>query len=450
MQKKTDNLNAGTLSRRDFMQTTAAASLAFIGAGALNARVAGSDRMKVGVIGCGGRGTEAAKDCVTGSEGVEIYSIGDLFRDPLEDSYNRLSEGYTNSWNNEKVPGLGAKFNVTKERCFVGFDAYQKVIDSGVDMVILAASPHFRPLHLRAAVEAGRHVFMEKPVAVDPAGVRSVIETSDQAAKKGLGVVAGTQRRHQNSYLEIMKRIQGGDIGEIVSAEGYWIGGCPWWDLGPELSRKKWELGWSEAEYQYRNWFHFAWLSGDIIVEQHVHNLDVINWALGGPPAKALGMGGRAVRFGEGRGDIWDHFSVMFEYPNGVRAASLCRQADKCTDRVSERIVGKKGVASFDGPNSRIEGAKPYQFDGKSPNPYVQEHTDLVASIRAGKPLNEGRRIAESTCTAIMGRMSAYTGRAVNFDWIMKSSKLDYTPARYEFGDLPVPKAAVPGVTELV
>jgi predicted dehydrogenase len=247
-----------------------------------------------------------------------------------------------------------------------------------------------------------------------------------------------------------MKRIQDGDIGEIVSAEGYWLGGCPFWELGPELARKKWELGWTETEYQNRNWFHFTWLSGDIIVEQHVHNLDVMNWALGGPPAKALGMGGRAVRFGEGRGDIWDHFSVVFEYPNGVRAASLCRQHEKCTDRVSERIVGKKGVASFDGPNGWIEGEKPYRFEGKSPNPYVQEHADLVASIRAGKPLNEGRRIAESTCTAIMGRMSAYSGRAVNFDWVMKKSKLDLTPAKYEFGDLPEPKAAVPGVTELI
>ena len=450
MPRTSKNEKSGALSRRDFMQTTAAASLAFLGAGALNVRAAGSDLLKVGLIGCGGRGTEAAKDCVKGSEGVEIYAMGDLFRDHLEDSFKNLSEGYTNSWNNQKVDGLGAKFNVTKDRCFTGFDAYQKVIDSGVDMVILAASPHFRPLHLKAAVEAGKHIFMEKPVAVDPAGVRSVIESSDLAAKKGLGVVAGTQRRHQNSYLEVMKRIQNGDIGEIVSAEGYWLGGCPWWDQGPELARKQWELGWTEAEYQYRNWFHFTWLSGDIIVEQHVHNLDVINWALGGPPAKALGMGGRAVRFGEGRGDIWDHFSVIFEYPNGVRAASLCRQHDKVTDRVSERIVGKKGVASFDGPNAWIEGAKSYKFSGKSPNPYVQEHTDLVASIRSGKPLNEGRRIAESTATAVMGRMSAYTGRAVNFDWIMKSSKLDLTPAKYEFGDLPVPKVAVPGVTELI
>jgi predicted dehydrogenase len=438
------------MSRRDFMQTTVAASIAFLGTARLNVHAAGSDKIRVGLIGCGGRGTVAARDCTSAADGIELYAMGDLFQDALDESYKNLSGNAPDPSNNESPDGLKGRFNVTSDRCFAGFDAYRKVIASGVDMVILAASPHFRPLHYKAAVEAGKHVFMEKPAAVDPAGVRSVIETSELAAKKGLGVVAGTQRRHQNAYLEVMKRVQDGWIGRIVSAEAYWLAGCPWWDKGPELWRKKAEKGWTEAEYQYRNWFHFAWLSGDIIVEQHVHNLDVVNWAVGGPPVKAIGSGGRAARLGEGRGDIYDHFSVMYEYAGGVHAAGMCRQFEKCTDQVSERIVGTKGVAAFWGSDSRIEGERPYTFDGKSPNPYVQEHADLIASIRTGAPLNEGRRIAESTLTAILGRMSSYTGRAINYDWALKASKLDFTPRKYEFGDLPVPEVAVPGKTELV
>jgi len=444
-ENRTDSLN-----RRDFMQTTAAASLAFLGTGAFHVRAAGSDRIRVGLIGCGGRGTDAAKDCAAASEAVEIYAMGDLFPDKLQESYENLKGGNTNTLGGESARPMKKHFNVSKDRCFTGFDAYQKVLDSGVDMVILAASPQFRPLHIKAAVEAGKNIFTEKPVAVDPAGVRSVIASSEVAAQKGLAIVAGTQRRHQNAYLEIMKRVHDGQIGKIVSAEAYWIGGCPWWDAGPDLWKKKQEKGWTEAEYQYRNWFHFTWLSGDIIVEQHVHNLDVVNWAVGGTPVKALGMGGRAVRFGEGRGDIWDHFSIMYEYPDGVHATGMCRQHDECTDQVSERIVGTKGVANFWGSDSRIEGENPYQFDGEAKNPYVQEHIDLIASIRSGKPLNEGRQVAESTLTAILGRMSAYTGRAINYDWALKASKLDLTPEKYEFGDLPVPQVAVPGVTELI
>jgi predicted dehydrogenase len=247
-----------------------------------------------------------------------------------------------------------------------------------------------------------------------------------------------------------MKRIQDGQIGRIVSAEAYWLGGCPWWETGPELWKAKREKGWTEAEYQYRNWFHFTWLSGDIIVEQHIHNLDVVNWAVNALPVKAIGSGGRAVRFGEGHGDIWDHFSVVYEYPDGVHVTSMCRQHEKCTDQVSERIVGTKGSAYFWGANSRIEGENPYKFDGQANNPMVQEHKDLIESFRSGKPINDGRRIAESTLTAILGRMSAYTGRALNYDWALKASKLDYAPKKYEFGDLPVPQVAVPGVTELV
>jgi len=332
---------------------------------------------------------------------------------------------------------------VSRDRCFVGFDAYEKVIACDVDLVILAAPPHFRPAHLKAAIKAGKHVFMEKPVGVDPVGIRSVIASSELAKDKGLAIVAGTQRRHQAHYLEIMKRIHNGDIGEIVSGQCYWNGGkmegyWKFWKQTKRLRGMKW---------QCRSWPWFTWLSGDHIVEQHVHNIDVINWAIGAHPVQCMGMGGREVRE---LGNIFDHFAVEFEYPNGVRIESMCRQIEGCTENRSERVVGTKGQTYTDSSIGFIEGPNAYKYDGPNPNPYVVEHADLIASIRRGKPLNEGRRVAESTMAAIMGRMSAYTGRALKWDWAMKASKLDLTPPSYKFGDLPVRPVAVPGKTKLV
>jgi predicted dehydrogenase len=262
------------------------------------------------------------------------------------------------------------------------------------------------------------------------------------ARQKGLAIVAGTQRRHQNQYREILKRIHDGAIGEIVGGQCYWNMGGLW--------VKKKQPDWSEMEWQCRNWLYFTWLSGDHIVEQHVHNLDVINWAIGSHPVQCMGMGGREVRTGAEYGNIFDHFAIEFEYENGARVLSMCRQTPGCSDRVSENIVGTKGTAYTDGGNGNIEGPNAYKFEGDSPNPYVQEHTDLIESIRAGEPLNEGRQVAESTLTAIMGRMSAYTGRAIKWDWVMNASKLDLSPEKYEMGDLPVRPIAVPGQTELV
>jgi predicted dehydrogenase len=332
--------------------------------------------------------------------------------------------------------------SVTKDTSFTGFDAYKKVLACDIDMVILATPPHFRPEHLAAAVEAGKHVFMEKPVAVDPVGVRWVIESSEAAAKKGLAVVAGTQRRHQEHYLEVMKRIHNGDMGELVSGQCYWNQDGLW------VKKKRPE--WSDMEWQCRNWLYFTWLSGDHIVEQHVHNIDVINWAMGSHPVECLGMGGREVRTGSEYGNIFDHFAVEFKYPNGARVLSMCRQIDGCAGQVSERVAGTNGTCYTDGSNGYIEGPNAYKYEGKSPSPYVQEHADLIAGIRQGRPLNEGRRVAESVMTAIMGRMSAYTGRALQWDWVMNASKLDLRPPKYEFGDLPVRPVAIPGKTELV
>jgi len=429
--KKKENKRTSGFSRRNFIKASAAVGMAAILPGKERLFAAGSDKMRVGVIGCGGRGTGAAIDCLNSADGIEIVAIGDLFKDRIDSSLEKLGEKHSD------------KVKVTKDTCFVGFSAYKKVIACDVNLIIMAPPPHFRPMHLKAAIKAGKHVFMEKPVGVDPAGIRSVIEASELAQEKGLAIVAGTQRRHQAHYLEIMKRIHNGDIGRILAGQCYWN--------MEELWVKERQEDWSDMEWQCRNWLYFTWLSGDHIVEQHVHNLDVINWAIGSHPVKAMGMGGRQVRTGAEYGNIFDHFAVEYEYPNDVRVLSMCRQTDGCSINVSERVVGTKGQTYTDHSTGFIKGAKPYQLpEGEPPNPYVQEHTDLIAGIRNGKPLNEGRRVAESTLTAIMGRMSAYTGRALKWDWAMNASKLDLTPPRYEMCDLPIRPVAVPGETPLV
>jgi predicted dehydrogenase len=416
------------VTRRDFIRTTAAAGLAAAIPGNLGLFAQGSDAIRIGVIGCGGRGTGAAIDCLTSSPGVEVLALFDPFQDRIERSLKKLKEEFP-----EKV-------KVRPETCFTGLDGYKQLLAvPGLNLIVTAAPPGFRPLHLKAAVEAGKHVFMEKPVAVDPVGVRTIIAASELAKQKGLAVVAGTQRRHQKRYLELMKRIRDGQIGEVVAAQCYWNQGDLW-----VIKR---EPRMTEMEWQCRNWLYFSWTSGDHIVEQHVHNIDVVNWAIGAMPKNIVGMGGRQVRVAPEYGNIFDHFAVEFEYPDGVRVSSYCRQTAGCADRVEERIVGTKGVAFGYG---EIKGANPWKFEGEEPNPYVQEHTDLVASIRAGKPLNEGRQIAESTMCAIAGRMSAYTGRAISWDWAMNASKLDLFPAKYEFGPNPVDPVAVPGTTPLV
>jgi len=428
--KPNTSLKTNDISRRTFIKTSAAASLAALTAGKSRLFAAGSDKIRVGVIGCGGRGTGAAINCVQSSEGVEIVAMGDLFKDHLDKSLAKLSRK------------VDEKVTVTDDTYFVGFDAYKKVLACDIDMVILATPPHFRPLQLRAAIEAGKHVFMEKPVAVDPVGIRSVIASSEMAKNSDLAIVAGTQRRHQAHYIEIMKRIADGEIGRVRAAQCYWNQGGLW--VKPRQSN------WSDMEWQCRNWLYFTWLSGDHITEQHVHNLDVVNWEMGSHPVQCLGMGGRQVRTDPEYGNIFDHFTVEYEYPNGARALSMCRQIDGCTEQVSERIVGTNGSTYTDSSNGFIEGPNKYKYQGKARNPYVQEHADLIASIRSGKVLNEGKRVAESTLTAIMGRMSAYTGRALKWDWVMNVSKLDLTPPAYEMGDLPVKPVAVPGKTKLL
>ncbi len=420
--------NENSVTRRDFIKTTAAAGLAAAIPGNLGLFAQGSDAMKVGIIGCGGRGTGAAIDAMNADPGVEIVALYDPFLDRIDSSLKRLRQDFS------------ARVKVKPETCFTGLQGYKNLLAiPEINYIVMAAPPGFRPLHFKASIEAGKNVFMEKPVAVDPTGIRTIISAAELAAQKGLGVVAGTQRRHQKRYLELMQRIRDGQIGEIVGAQCYWNQGDLWVKLR--------EPNMTDMEWQCRNWLYFSWTSGDHIVEQHVHNIDVVNWAFGSLPRAIAAMGGRQVRVKPEYGNIFDHFAVEFEYAGGVRVASYCRQTDGCAERVEEKIIGSKGVAFGYG---EIKGAKPWKFEGEEANPYVQEHADLIASIRKGKPLNEGRQVAESTLCAIAGRMSAYTGRAVSWDWVMNASKLDLFPANLEFGPHPVDPPAVPGVTPLI
>ncbi|MEE9394857.1 MAG: Gfo/Idh/MocA family oxidoreductase [Planctomycetota bacterium] len=415
-------------SRRGFLKTGALLSGAALSLplGISGAFARGSDTLRIGLVGCGGRGTGAANDCMTADPGIKLVAMGDVFRDRLDASRKHLS-----SINASQV-------DVADDKCFVGFDAYQKVIACDVDLVLFATPPAFRSLHLEAAIEAGKHVFAEKPVAVDPVTARRVMKAAIRAKEQNLSIVSGTQRRHESSYLETMKRIEDGAIGDVVSAQCYWNQGGLWCH-----ERKS---HYSDVEWQIRNWLYFAWLSGDHIVEQHIHNIDVVNWAMGGPPEKAIGLGGRQVRTDPKYGHIFDHFAIEYQYESGARAHSYCRQQDGAKGEVSERLVGTKGTSN---PNGAIYGAQAWKFSRKKRNnPYVQEHIDLIAGIREGNPLNEGQRVAESTLTAIMGRIAAYTGKQVTWEH-MTQSKLSLVPDLTQFGDLPVPAIPMPGKTPL-
>src|SRR5687768_2489579 len=326
--------------------------------------------IRVGVIGCGGRGSGAARDIMrAGGEGVRIVAMGDLFPDRLQRARDNLAKLASED------AMVGTQFKVTPETAFSGFDAYEKVLASDIDLVILATPPGFRPMHLAAAVAAGKHIFMEKPVAVDPAGVRSVIASAAAAKAKNLAIVAGTQRRHDPAYVEIMKRLHDGAIGHLTSGRVYWNQGGLW-----NAAR---QAEWSDSEWQIRNWLYFTWLSGDHIVEQHMHNIDVANWVLGAHPIRASGVGGRQSRTDPAYGHIFDHFAIDFECPNGARIHSVCRQVDGAQNFVGERFAGTKGSSDV---RNWIRGENPWERDRsvRVPNAYVQEHIDFIASIRDG------------------------------------------------------------------
>jgi predicted dehydrogenase len=435
------------VSRRSFIQSSAAAvgAVSALRAPFVHASSESPFSVKIGVIGCGGRGTGALLDAIGAATNViypqdgfhtedvaegatvekkdiQVVALADLFEDRLERCNRNLGRL------NRTVP---------KENCFVGFDAYEKLLaHPDVNYVILATPPHFRPQHLMAAIEAGKHVFMEKPAAVDVPGVKTVIEAGELAKKKGLGIAAGTQRRHSPNYRETIKRLHDGAIGEIVYAKCYWNGGQIW-----VIDR---EPGWSDLQWQLKNWNYFTWLGGDHIVEQHVHNLDVMNWVLGAHPVKAVsGLGGRQSRRGTRHGHIFDHFAVEYEYPNGVTMFSQCRQINGCKNIVGEFVAGSLGTSNC-ADSIQPKDGESWRFRGPAISPYRQEHENLIASIRAGEPINEAQSIAESTMTAIIGREAVYSGQEVQWDKAMKSTKR-LGPERYDLESYPIPPIARPG-----
>ena len=422
--------NALTASRRGFLMTSTAATF---GLGMMgNAHAAGSDTIKVGLVGCGGRGSGAAEDVCKAAGttyNIKLHALADAFPDRIRNCRDRLREhGATKD-----------KLDVADERCFVGLDGYQKVIDC-CDLVMLATPPGFRPQHIEATIKAGKHLFAEKPVAVDGTGIRKVLAAHDEATKKGLSVITGTQRRHQPGYIECLKRIHDGAIGEIV-------GGQVYWNQGPIWAHKR-QAGWSDTEYQIRNWYHFLWLCGDHIVEQHVHNLDVACWAIGAHPVRAVGMGGRQVISEPEYGQSYDHFAIDYEFPKGVHVMSMARQIEGCEGNVSETMVGTKG--QWHSHEYTFTGANEGRVRSRREEPYVLEHVALLESIVSHKPVCELKQVAESTLTAIMGRMSAYTGKAVPWE-VALNSKLDTFPQNLAMGNpMPEPPVPKPGVTDLV
>jgi predicted dehydrogenase len=431
MSKKQSDKSAG--NRRDFLKAGAASAAAAATLSSFaNVHAGGQENViRIGLIGCGGRGSGAVEQCLRASNNVRLVALGDAFRDRLDGCLNRLARNAQ----------LSQRVDVPAERCFVGLNAYRDVINH-CDLVLLATPPGFRPKHIEAAVAAGKHIFTEKPVAVDGPGIRRVLAAYEQANRRRLAIVAGTQRRYQTSYLESMRRLHGGDIGAITSARCYWNQGGLW-----HTNRAP---GMTDLQWQIRNWLYFTWLSGDHIVEQHVHNLDVVNWALSGDrnepahPTRAVGMGGRQVRTGAEFGHIFDHFAIDYEYPNNVHVLSMCRQIDGCEGNVSEAIIGTRGKWTSQG--HVITGERPWRFGrGQDNEPYQQEHVALIESIRNGRPINDLQKVAYSTLTAIMGRMSAYTGRAVTWEQALNSNE-NLFPSHMAWDmTLAVAPVAVPG-----
>jgi myo-inositol 2-dehydrogenase/D-chiro-inositol 1-dehydrogenase len=360
--------------------------------------------IRAGVVGCGGRGSGAAINFLDAGPNLSIVAVADVFQDRVDGIRTKLME--------EKGVTLD------DSNCFVGFDAYKKLLESDVDLVILATPPYFRPEHFQACVEARKHVFMEKPVAVDPVGARSVMATSKQAEAAGLCVVTGTQRRHSWNYNNVLARVRAGMIGDIVASNVYWNQSKLWY--------RENQPGWTEMEFMLRDWVNWTWLSGDHIVEQHIHNIDVSNWFTGKVPVSAVGVGSRQRRV---TGDCYDNFSVDFVYEENVHMHSMCRQIDDCANNVSELLRGTKGYTDCGRIIMNHSGETLYEFiapmdeqgETTQVNDYVQEHIDLVTAIRTGKQIVEAEETARTCLTAIMGRESAYTGREITWDEMMGS-----------------------------
>ena len=408
--------------------TKTAATAGVLAAAAAAGRMAhaqGSETLKVALLGCGGRGTGAVRQCLDADPGVVVVAVADLFESQATGARRRL----------EREDKYRDRVKITDDNVFWGYDCHEKIAQVDCDIILMATAPAFRGPQLMAAIKAGKHVFTEKPIATDVAGCRMVIEAADLATEKGLSIVAGTQRRHELSRIELMNRIHDGQIGELLGGQCYWYGGGIWYRGHRE--------GMTEMDWQCWNWYHFTWLSGDQICEQHIHNIDVINWCFGGPPKQILAVGGRGVRdysndakqvaqalngstegWEKYNGDIWDHIYAEFEYENGARCLSFSGHGPG-TGRNGESIVGSKGSSDC---RISIRGENDWNYEGPMVDGMLQEHVHLIQSIREGKPINEGRQVAESTLTAIGARIAAKTGQNISFNWLLRGANETLVP----------------------
>jgi predicted dehydrogenase len=425
-----------SFSRRQFLKSSGATVLgsALAVPHAFGAGEPQRETLRVGLIGCGGRGTGAAAQALAADANVKLAAMGDAFSDRLQGSLEEL----------KKTADIASKIDVAPEHCFVGFDAYEKVIANS-DVVLLATPPHFRPIHLKAAIAAGKHVFAEKPVAVDAPGVRSVLASCEEARKKKLAVVSGLCLRHSKGFIEVIRRIHDGALGEIRTLQANDYRGPIW--VKPRHPE------WTDMEWQMHNWYYFTWLSGDFNVEQHVHFLDVCAWVMKGEyPVNAVGLGGRQARTGPEYGNIYDHHSVIYEYANGVKLFSNCRQMPGCRSDMSCHVMGAKGVAEISESRIRLKTDTDWRYRGEQDkdNIYQTEHNELFASIRQGNPINNGEYMAKSTLLAIMGRMATYTGQLVTWEQALNSAE-DLSPASYEWNAKPPESPiAIPGIAKLI
>ena len=444
------------VSRRDFLKGGSAAVVGSVVAShfpiSASAYFSSDDVIRIGLIGCGGRGTGAAVQALSTEQNVKLVAMADAFRDQLDDSLGNITN--PDADHAQKVAG---RVDVPEEHKFVGFDAYKQVLEL-CDVVLIATPPGFRPIHFEAAVAAGKHVFMEKPVATDATGVRRVLAAAEQAKAKQLNVVVGLQRHYQTEYREWMKRIHAGMIGDLTTARVYWNSAGVWVRDRASLEEKAGRKL-TEMEYQMRNWYYFNWLCGDHITEQHIHNLDIANWGFQALPIRAQGQGGRQVRTGKDHGEIYDHHYVEYEYADGRRMISQCRHMPNTASRVSEAFHGTNGSAPQPGVLISSSGFDLYRHNGRNdPNPYQVEHDELFAAVAAGEyAYADAENGANATMTAILGRMCTYSGQVIGWDEALASER-SIMPANYAWdadppvlpnadGWYPIPE---PGVTKVL
>ncbi|MEK6782324.1 MAG: Gfo/Idh/MocA family oxidoreductase [Bacteroidota bacterium] len=433
---KENNFTSNKTNRRKFIQTTGAVlggTLAFNIGSPIQAFSSGNKTLKVGLIGCGGRGAGAASQALEADPDTILTALGDVFTDRLDETYQALIEMYP------------TRVKVDKDHKFIGFDAYKKVIESDVDVVLLATPPAFRPDHMVAAIDAGKHAFCEKPVAVDAPGVRKVLAAAKKAKDKNLSVVSGFCFRYDFPKRAIFGKVLSGELGEIKIISTIRNGSSLW--------SKPRQPGWSDMEYRLRNWLYYSWLSGDFITEMMVHSLDMMAWAMGDKtPLKATGTGGRQVRVEEIYGNAYDHFAIEYEYANGVRGYHFSRQQDGCSNSNKVEIAGTLGNAIIGGSTGHeITGRNKWVYQGEKNDMYQTEHDEFFASIRKGQPVNDGESMAHSTMLGILGRMAAYSGQTITWDDALNSNQV-LGPAIDQYNwelQWPGPAVALPGISKL-